>query len=191
MSVTASLRRFLERTTFLFMGLLLLGTGWLFGAGQARPDAAIAAAIGRAKQVRIVTPSGRTVIPRPIIGSDGVKPQSAGSVIPWTQVRSIQVRKRGTLTGLWVGAGLFGGLGGAGAAAMEGAKDEPHLTVGKVTVGALIGGALGAVLGIAVGSMITRWKTVYEMPETTSPVVRLSLAPCRQGGASMSLSLAS
>jgi hypothetical protein len=179
------------RRTVVLLGPILLGAGLAFGAGQDGPDAALASRIGKAKVIRVVTPFGKRTIWKPVLSADGIGSVAAQTVqVPWPQALQVQVRKRGTRAGLWIGSGVFAGLGGAASAVVASLGGDEEVGFGEVAAGALIGGALGAGLGAAVGSLFIRWKTVYEAPSKAAPVARLSLAPGRRGGVSIALAVA-
>jgi len=171
--------------------LSLPPAGVSFASDQSGPDAALAARIGKAKVIRVVTPFGKTTIWKPVLSADGIRSAAAETVqVRWPQAWQVQLKKRGTRAGLWIGSAVFAALGGAVSAVIASLGGDEAVGFGDVTLGALGGGALGAGFGAAVGSLFIRWKTVYEAPSGAAPVARLSLAPGRRGGMSMSLRVA-
>jgi hypothetical protein len=157
------------------------------GAAQIEKGSALAVEIEHREKIRVLTASGEKIVVRPVILAEGVvssNPVSGydrSTVIPWSDVRTIRVRKNAAGLGALIGAG-------AGALLLLAISQAPEMD-GNAATALLYGGLLGLVPGTVLGSMITSWKTVYTAPATRRPLPRVSLTPTRRGGMMINVSL--
>jgi hypothetical protein len=188
MKTRAAVQRNSKRAMGFFLALAFLGAGIRLEAGQSGPDPRLAAKILKKKTITVFTPSYIVQIQDPLLIPGGLKSGSGPSmVVPWSRIQKIRYRGRGTLTGMWIGAGLVGALGAAWGIAWM--VDE-HVDVLEILAGTCIFGAVGGGAGAFIGLMFPKWTTLYKAPAQPPLVARISLAPVRDGGMSMSLSLA-
>jgi hypothetical protein len=184
-------RRLLPCFLALLLPLAGLPHAWGQGdpAGTARIEkgSALAARIEKARKVRVLTATGEQTLTRPVILPEGIvlsNPVSGydrSAAIPWSDVRTIRLRKNAAGTGALIGAG-------AGALTLLAISLFPEMD-GNAATGMLYGGLLGMVSGTVVGAMIPSWKTVYTAPAATRPLPRISLMPARRGGMMINVSL--
>ncbi len=156
--------------------------------GQIERGSELATMITKRKKVRVLTPSGEIVIRQPALfdgGIEGDLPGSARLTIPWTDIQRISVQKRFTVVGGVVGmaAGALFGFGVVQSLTGDDADPSEQFT------GAAALAVLGALPGLFLGSVFTRWKTVYTAPPGAPPTPRISLIPMTRGGMAFSLSL--
>jgi|GEM_PF-6007367 len=173
--------------------VLLLMTCLSLGAGQIEKDTKLAATIEGRKKILVLTPeSEEREIRQPRVLADGVEgwdPGSGQSVrFSWSEIRAIQVRKRGARLGLGIGSAL-GFAGGLGAGAILVALAEGDLTDATILIGGVGGMAAGALVGGLVGSLFNGWRTVYTAETRSCPVPTISLAPIRGGGMALTLAV--
>jgi len=104
------------------------------------------------------------------------------TLIPWSAIQTIKVRKNAGGLGALAGAVV----GGVSIAALGSAYEEDAGTIVKAV---LMVAPLGALQGYLLGSLIPHWKTVYSAPVAPRPVPRISLAPTARGGMALTFSL--
>jgi hypothetical protein len=158
------------------------------GIMRTETDADLAATIEAQKRIRVLTSTEETQILRPTARADGVEGRAPGSGrsirFSWAAIQEIQVRKRGSRRGLWVGSGLGFAAGLAAGAILvhESKGGSLELTDVTILIGSVGGCAVGALTGALVGSLFNGWKTVYAANGRSRPVPAFSLAPARGGG---------
>jgi hypothetical protein len=114
-------------------------------------------------RVRIVHETGRKLTADPEVDSTGVRPANA-ELIEWETIEHIDVGHNGSLRGAMIGAllGVTAGL------IYYTSVDAPEDEDSPGTIPILMG--TGAVLGYAIGTPVTVWKTIY--PSTLKPTGR-------------------
>lgn len=144
------------------------------------------------KRIQVITPAGKYQVLKPMILSDGIGGLAPGFgqavTYPWTEIRSVQVRRGGIAKGLSIGGGLGFAAGLAGGAVLSGASDG-EFENGVILLGCLAGTAAGALTGALAGSLFHGWKTVYRANGGSRPVPAFSLAPARGGGLALTLAV--
>jgi hypothetical protein len=156
-------------------------------SGQIDPGSELAAKINRKGMVRILYSSGKITCRKPIILTDGIASRMTNSgeemirggynqstFIRWSDVRAIQRRK--SYAGFGALAGYLAGLAVASSSS-------------GVMSGVIVLGPVSGLVGVIVGSMIKRWKTIYSAPGDTRSIPNISLMPTRRGGVAVSFSL--
>jgi hypothetical protein len=158
----------------------------------------MAKTINGKKRARVLTPSGMKTCRLPVVLAEGVASRvtdsgeelvagnyNPSSLISWSEVRAIQIRKTGAGIGAALGLAAGGVLGFLAVRGLsEGDASGGDYAKGIGVVGLLIG--LPCAL---IGGAVTRWKTVYTAPAGTPPAPRISLVPTRHGGAAVSFTL--
>lgn len=166
---------------------------------QSAVDPGLAAAIAGKKRVRVLTPSGPMVLRRPAVtevglaydvGSAGLDKQR---VVPWADIRGLQVRRSGAGKGAMIGAGIGAGLGLAlGLASTRDCTGFMDMfceaTAGQVALVTAIGGASGGLIGAGIGALTGRWGAVH-LKGASLGLPRVAVAPARGGGFVFSLSM--
>lgn len=166
---------------------------------QSAVDPELAAAIAGKKKVRVLTPSGPTVLRRPAVTEEGLAYHvgSAGldkqRVVRWADVRGLQIRRSGAGKGALIGAGIGAGLGLAlGLASTRDCTGFIDMfceaTAGQVALVTAIGGAGGGLIGAGIGALTGRWGAVH-LKGASLGLPRVSVAPARGGGFVFSLSV--
>lgn len=157
-------------------------------SGQVGPGSELALKIGMEKKIGIITPSGKKVVPFPVVAPEGIKSgKDASALIPWTDIRKIRVLRRGTLTGAWIGGAA--GAVVSGLVGLAWVHQDGDLEASGIPLLMLLGGVSGALEGALIGSFCRDWRTVYTASASPPPTARISLSPARRGGA-MTLSVA-
>jgi hypothetical protein len=189
-------KRIFHRAAAGFLILTIPIAGFLFGSdagenpagsGQIQPGTTLAAKIEKKALVQVVTTSGAREIRYPLVVSGGISSQGGATPIPWSEVRKIRFKGRGTMTGMWIGFGIGAAIGVAGCVSVSGVEDDLFWWSYPLIIG--MTSALGAGTGALIGAMSPKWRTLYDAPAGPPMVARVSLAPVRRGGA-MTLTLA-
>ena len=166
-------------------------------SGQIARGSELAWKIERRKKIWILTPWGMTTYRLPLILAEGIAcrltddgeklPGGAynpSTLLPWSDIRAIKVRKNGIGIGALIGFSVGAALGSS---AVKGMVDTPE---GSDYFRAMtILGGFGALGGALIGALIPHWKTLYSAPAGSQPVPKISLAPARRGGMAVSFSL--
>ena len=180
------------------MALALMLAGLPLRAGQIEKDSKLAARIEGKKRILILTPEGEKSVRWPVVRDEGIASRETergeelvkGSVnplifIPWSDVRTIKVRKNAGALGALVGAVVAG----ASVAAVAAGLSEGDASLGELLLAGLIFSPLGGLPGFFLGSLVPHWKTVYSAPAGPRPVPRIALAPTPRGGMALTVSL--
>jgi hypothetical protein len=142
------------------------------------------------RRIQVITPAGKAQVLKPMILADGIGGLSPGFgqavTYPWTEIRSVQVRKGGIAKRLSVGAGAGLAMGLAAGVILH-KPSEGEFDSGIVLLGGIAGTAVGALTGALAGSLFHGWKTVYWANGGSRPVPAFSLAPARGGGLALTL----
>jgi hypothetical protein len=151
-------------------------------------------------RIRLLLFSGRKLdVRESMVQPAGVQSAGAADVIPWNDVRGVQIKTNSAWQGAQVGglllgaAGLVAGLsmagecsGGALSFELCGASAADVMLVTAVGLGA------GMVLGGVIGAAIPRWETVYQRSGQSIVGFRPIIEPGRRGfGAMMRIHLGS
>jgi hypothetical protein len=188
----------IRRFSVCSIALSLLLAGLPLGAGQIEKDSKLAAKIEGKKRILILTPEGEKSMLWPVVLGEGIASRETergeelakgganrSILIPWSDVRTIKVRRNAGALGALVGAVVVG----ASVAAIGAGLSEGDAGLGEVLLAGLIFSPLGALPGFFLGSLVPHWKTVYSAPAGPRPVPRISLAPTVRGGMALTVSL--
>jgi uncharacterized MnhB-related membrane protein len=181
-----------------FVALSLLLAGLTLRAGQIEKDSKLATKIESKMRIRVLTPDGERSVRWPAVLGEGIASRETelgeqlakggvnpSTLIPWSDVRAIKVRKNAGALGALIGAGVVG----ASVAAMAAAMAAGDASLGEVLLGGLIFSPLGVLPGFLLGSLILHWKTVYKASAGPRPVPRIALAPTPKGGMALTVSV--
>jgi hypothetical protein len=166
----------------------------LGGAGQIPPGSELALDIARRSRISVITQSGKTIVRRPVILSEGVAGRDTSgatdlsTLVPWNDIRAITVFKVNAGKGALVGAGAGVGLGVILGLQVSSAGDY-ETSGGGIAKTLLTFGGIGAGAGFLIGALTSAWETVYVGPGGRKAVPRISLSPGRRGGMMVTFSL--
>ena len=188
----------LRRFPACFVALSLLLAGLTLGAGQIEKDSKLATKIEGKKGIRVLTPDGERSVRWPAVLVEGIASRETqlgeellkgnfnpSTLIPWSDVRAIKVRKNSGLLGAFIGSVVAGAVVAVAVAGLSEGDDKP----GELLLAGLIFSPLGALPGFVLGSLVPRWKTVYSAPVAARPVPRISLALPARGGIALTVSV--
>ena len=186
-------KRWMRRLSACFLASLiaLAGLSYPAGAAQIEKGSVLAAKIEHRKKARVLAASGKKIVVGPVILAEGVvsSNESGGydrsTLIPWTDIRTIQIRKNGAGRGALIGGGVGAGLG-LMAIAVAGGTISAHGDLAKVMLYPVL---TGLVSGALLGARFPPWKTVYAAPTSSRPLPRVFLMPTRRGGMMLNVSL--
>jgi len=188
----------LRRFPACFIALFLLSAGLTLGAGQIEKDSKLATKIEGKKGVRVLTADGKRSVRWPVVLGEGIASRETqrgeellkgdfnpSTLIPWSDVRAIKVRKNAGALGALIGSVV---AGAEGALIAGGISDETKL--GELLLGGLMLAPLGALSGFFLGSLVPHWKTVYSASAAGPRTVpRVSLGPTVRGGMALTVSV--
>lgn len=188
----------LRRFPACFVVLSLLSAGLPLGAGQIEQDSKLATKIEGKKGIRVLTPDGERSVRWPAILGEGIASRETqrgdellkggfnpSTLIPWSDVRAVKVRKNSGALGALIGSVVAG----ACVAAVAGGLSERDANFRELLLTGLTFSPLGALPGFFLGSLVPHWKTVYSAPAAARPVPRISLALPVRGGMALTVSV--
>jgi len=189
----------LRRFPACFIALFLLLAGLTLRAGQIEKDSKLATKIAGKKGVQVLTADGKRSVRWPVVLGEGIASRETqrgeellkgdfnpSTLIPWSDVRVIKVRKNAGALGALIGSVV---VAGAGVAALAGVQDE-GAKFGELLLAGLMLSAVGALPGFFLGSLVPRWKTVYSASAAGPRTVpRVSLGPTVRGGMALTVSV--
>jgi hypothetical protein len=181
-----------------FLALILLSAGPSLRAGQIEKDSKLATKIESKKGIRVLTPEGEKAVRWPVVSDEGIASRETergeqlakggvnpSTLIPWSTIRAIKVRKNAGALGALIGAVVVG----SGVAAIGAGLSEGGDSTGEILLAEILFSPLGVLPGFLLGSLIPRWKTVYTAPAAPPTVPRISLVSTRRGGLALTVSL--
>jgi hypothetical protein len=141
--------------------------------------------VGGARRVRVITRGVPVEVAGSAIGANGVRTPSGDSLLPWSDISRLQVRRSAFTKGLKIGA-IVGGVGGlaVGLSSLrqcEGwfdmfcgadAGDVAGITIVSTIVYGLLGGLIAAPFGT--------WGTVYQARPAAPPPAAPLVAAVRR-----------
>ena len=189
----------LRRFPACFIALFLLLAGLTLRAGQIEKDSKLATKIAGKKGVQVLTADGKRSVRWPVVLGEGIASRETqrgeellkgdfnpSTLIPWSDVRAIKVRKNAGALGALIGTVVAG----AGVAAVAGGLSEGDAKFGELLLTGLMFSPLGALPGFFLGSLVPHWKTVYSASAAgPRPVPRVSLGPTVRGGMTLTVSV--
>jgi len=137
------------------------------GSTSACPDSAVLHRMSRIGELRVTTARGRTVVRGSAVSDSGIRITS-DSAVAWGDIRRVDAVRSPVVTGMIVGASLFGVTGfivGVAATGPCGGGFGFELcgaSSSDVAVMTLAGVGIGALLGLIVSAPFTGWKPVYD-----------------------------